>query len=347
MIATSLSAEDDLRHAHGDDPHWNESFYFNFFDADRGLGGFTRIGFSPSRGVVDMVLCVYRPSGGVLVVRRVAPFSALSERRSLVEVGPLRFECVEPLHRWRLFFAGDAFSISDPAVVLALTRHGLVDVARAGLAIDLEFTALHPVYVFPKLPQRRMSLGESLGARRSFGDIVARARRVPARLASAVKMRDNHHFEQAGRVRGLVAIDGERVSIDGTGMRDRSWGLRDWTVPTRWWWINTQFGDDLAFNAFRIHLFGYDAWGGYVWNNGRLSTLGDWKRHERQDGTALLTLPAEDGAVHEVIVERLMPVPFSISEPGFDTVLDEAIARFRWNGRASLGIDEKMERVFP
>lgn len=342
----TLTAEDDLRHAHSDDPHWNESFYFNFFDAERGVGGFTRIGFSPARGAVDMVLCVYQPGGGVLVVRRVAPFAAAAASNgALIEVGPLRFECVEPLHKWRLFYAGDAFAVDDPEVVLALTRHGLIDTERAGLAIDLEFTAFHPAFLFPKLPQRRMSLDEALGSKRSVADVVARARRVPSRLAGAVKMRDNAHFEQAGRVRGMIAIRGERVEIDGTGMRDRSWGLRDWTVPTRWWWINAQFGDELAFNAFRVHLIGHDAWGGYVWNRGRLHALGDWKRHE-EDGAARLVLPT-DGGVHEVKIERVMSVPFSISEPGFDTVLDEAIARFSWNGRRSIGIDEKMERVFP
>lgn len=35
-----------------------------------------------------------------------------------------------------------------------------------------------------------------------------------------------HHFDQTGRVRGTIHLDGERIDVDCHAMRDRSWGPR-------------------------------------------------------------------------------------------------------------------------
>ena len=346
MPLSALSPEDDARHAHGPHAFWNESFYFNFFDPTGGLGGVTRIGYSPAKSVTDGLLALYLPNRTALVVRTVEAWKPAHAGDFAPQAGTLRYRCLEPHQRWELRYEGDAWLIEDPRDCEWLTALGLVARPRRAVSFTLEFRAFHPVYVFPSLPQRRLPLGEALRGPGGTGGLVARLKLIPPRLASAVAMRDNAHLEQAGRVFGQVELDGVAQTFEGTGMRDRSWGVRDWRVATRWRWINAQFGEALAFNAFRIHLVGYDAWGGYVWHEGKLMSLADWSRVER-DGHAVLTLRPEGGESLEIRVETQMALPFTIQEPGFSTVLDEEIARFRWRGWETRGVNELMQRKFP
>src|SRR5690242_20272741 len=50
---------DERMHPVGGDPAWSESYYFNFVDAESGLGMFTRMGFRPRNGWADALHVVY------------------------------------------------------------------------------------------------------------------------------------------------------------------------------------------------------------------------------------------------------------------------------------------------
>ena len=54
------------------------------------------------------------------------------------------------------------------------------------------------------------------------------------------------HFEQHMRVTGWLEIDGERISIDGFGLRDHSWGPRSWQSIHQYEWLTLNFGEDLG-----------------------------------------------------------------------------------------------------
>ena len=43
-ILGNLVPEDDFTHELGPEPNFNESMYFNFFDPDKRMGGFVRLG---------------------------------------------------------------------------------------------------------------------------------------------------------------------------------------------------------------------------------------------------------------------------------------------------------------
>ena len=49
-IPDPLTAADERRHPPGDEPWWNESWYFDFATADASLGGYVRIGLYPNQG---------------------------------------------------------------------------------------------------------------------------------------------------------------------------------------------------------------------------------------------------------------------------------------------------------
>lgn len=343
----SLIPEDDLRHAHGPAHWWNESFYFNFFDFSGRLGGFIRIGFNPAFGLTDGSLVLRLGDGTLLIARTCVPFSEARGGVAVVAAGALTAQCEEPLARWQIAYDGDAFVIGDPREVAFFTASGLWMLPRRQVRFGLSFDAFHPPFVFPPLPQRRLPLREALASSSPEGSLLDRARMLPELLKNAVAMRGNRHFEQAGHWRGAIAIDAEHFAFAGTGLRDRSWGIRDWRVLDWYRWINAQFGEQLAFNAFRVRLVGHEAWSGYVWQDGHLSTLSDWSRQEHTDGAATLTLRPETGPEVVVQVKTLTPVPFTLAGTRFRIILNEAIGRFAWGGRESLGINEHVHRSYP
>jgi hypothetical protein len=342
-----LLPEDDLRHAPDPAKWWNESFYFNFFDSGAGLGGFIRIGFSPALGVTDSILVLWRRDGKPLFVRTCAPWSPADSAEPTVAAGPLTARCEEPLARWQIAYDGDAFVISEPREVTIFTASGPWMLPRQRVRLALSFEAFHPAFLFPRFAQRRLPLREALASIGPEGSLLDQLRMSPELLASAVAMRGNHHFEQAGHWRGAVEIDTERFDFAGTGTRDRSWGIRDWRVFSWYRWINAQFGEELAFTASRMCLVGHEAWGGYVWHDGRLSTLSDWSREEHADGTAVVTLRPESEREIVVEVKTITPIPINMSGTRYRTVLDEAIGRFAWGGRESLGMNEHVQRSYP
>jgi hypothetical protein len=342
-----LLPEDDLRHAPGPGQWWNESFYFNFFDFKGGLGGFIRIGFSPASGVTDGIFVLRRGNGRLLLVRTYAPWSAVDCGKGVVAAGALMARCEEPLARWQIAYDGDAFVVGDAREVMFFSASGPWMLPTQRVRLALSFEAFHPAFLFPRLPQRRLPLREALVSSGPEGSLLDRVRMLPELISSAVAMRGNHHFEQAGHWRGAIEIDAERFDFAGTGMRDRSWGIRDWRVFSRYRWINAQFGEQLAFSAIRVRVVGHEAWGGYVWKDGRLSTLSDWSREEHADGAAVVTLHPESGRQIAVQVTTVTPVPITLAGTRYRTVLDEAIGRFAWDGHEYLGMNEHWRRSYP
>lgn len=77
-----------------------------------------------------------------------------------------------------------------------------------------------------------------------------------------------NRLEQAGRVRGVLRVDGKLFDIDTTAARDHSWGARDWLVPQHWKWVHAQAGDDLAVHFCEIYERGRIELRGYISRDG-------------------------------------------------------------------------------
>jgi len=101
-----IAPADENLHAAGPERHWQESYYFNWFDPTRGYFGLTRIGFRPSEGQVDAIVVAILDGHpqyiypGVNLDQR-GQWSELSVREGL-RAGRLVYEMEEPLERWRL-----------------------------------------------------------------------------------------------------------------------------------------------------------------------------------------------------------------------------------------------------
>jgi hypothetical protein len=60
------------------------------------------------------------------------------------------------------------------------------------------------------------------------------------------------HFQQAARVQGHCTVDGQDVTIDGFGMRDRTWGYRDESASIAEYIAITAVFDDFALTSMRF-----------------------------------------------------------------------------------------------
>jgi hypothetical protein len=46
--------------------NYNESVYYNFFDRQKAVGGFVRIGNRVNEGAAEVTVCLYQPDGSVI-----------------------------------------------------------------------------------------------------------------------------------------------------------------------------------------------------------------------------------------------------------------------------------------
>ena len=95
-----LDVSHDRAHPVEGDTAWSESYYFNCYDPDADVGFFTRVGVRPNEGTIDVGLSIWLPGGGIDHLRHVR------EQRDMIDgvldVGPVRYEMLEPMKRWRL-----------------------------------------------------------------------------------------------------------------------------------------------------------------------------------------------------------------------------------------------------
>jgi len=101
-----LDEQHDFAHPVEGDTAWSESYYFNCYDPDGDVGFFTRVGVRPNEGTIDVGLSVWKPGGGLAHIRHVREQKEMVDR--VLSVGPVTYELVEPLKRWRLAADGES-----------------------------------------------------------------------------------------------------------------------------------------------------------------------------------------------------------------------------------------------
>ncbi len=229
---------------------YNDSFYFNFFDVETDIGGFTWIGKLPNMELITSVQVVYGLGDDVLVKFGAEPYPAHNNN---LDCGGVRYERIEPLKKWRITTSGAMMPVNDPGAdcepegFFAAEGNG----AFVDVSLDLEFNAIGPannskdycsVFLARQMKEKNFGLKDFSGIRK----IAA------------------NHYEQSGLCKGLLTIGGKEIKINATGHRDHSWGIRDWHRPKGWTWLSVQFGTDVALNLCRIMVDNIDLFMGPV-----------------------------------------------------------------------------------
>jgi hypothetical protein len=214
-IIGNLVPEDDYTHPLGPESNFNESMYFNFFDRERGIGGFVRLGNRANEGRAEMTVTLYLPDGRVLFSFKRAEI----ENNDAFDAGGLRFEVLEPSQELRTVYEGNTVELAEPRL-MGNPSKAFRESPKRRVRLDLVHTAVGPMYG-----------GQ---AEKSHKDIPA-----DQQFAKA-------HYEQHMAVKGELQIDDEVLSIDGYGLRDHSWGPRYWQAIHSYEWLTLNFGDDFG-----------------------------------------------------------------------------------------------------
>jgi hypothetical protein len=89
-----------------------------------------------------------------------------------------------------------------------------------------------------------------------------------------------NRFEQAGRVEGVLEVDGRRIEFDRIAHRDHSWGPRNWGFPQHWKWLLAHTPSGRALNGFVWIAAGEWGFNGYVLRDGRPVAIDTFTRQD-------------------------------------------------------------------
>ena len=342
-----LEPADEHWHQPTKNSHWNESFYFNFFDSGTGWACATRVGATPNASAQDGFICLYLPDDTTGFVRTSQP---LDEDRSRIASGGIEFRCVEPLRTWQVRYDGPIHHFDEPATNDDLRRTLDSNAPTKHLQLDLELDSLHAPFDYDKRTVHRRPIADllrSAGSRHPLRTL----HRTFRTLGALPAMMKANHYEQSGTARGTVTIDGEATAITGLGQRDHSWGVRDMRAPANWRWLSCQFGEDLCFNATQVDVLGMRVQGGFVLHGGVTEALESW-RYEATHTTSSfwpdtlgVVLTAKSGARFALEVEVATALPVIAKTEDDDVLVTAARAKYHWGARTADGMVEFMEQL--
>lgn len=132
------NADDELAHTAGDEPLWNESWYFDFVDANQEVGGWVRLGLYPNENTswTNGLLC----GPGI-------PTYALNDFDGTGAI-ELTLRPVEPLREYRVTMRGTGQAYDDPAALLRGESGRTVDIT-----MDLTWTTAGVPYQYRITPR--------------------------------------------------------------------------------------------------------------------------------------------------------------------------------------------------
>jgi hypothetical protein len=263
----------------------------------------------PNEGTIDVGLSVWVPGGGVDHLRHVREQREMID--NVLDVGPVRYEMLEPLKRWRLTADGTSL--------------------LGSLAMDVTFEARTP------------AIGAD-GQNREASDRSSAATRQSVGKGHLEQGGCWTGWIEVGGAR-------KELGANARGNRDKSWGPRRWGGPKMWRWFSINIDDDTHFGGIVIGTADGDLHRGWVWRDGAHESIAEWKVTSdlADDGIThrLTHVVATDkaGRAHalEADVFRVEPGPAGIRPNA--TIVNEGLARWTYEGRTGTGISEYLHQL--
>ena len=315
-----LAPEDEYTHASGEDPAFNESMYFNFYDPARELGGFVRIGNRPNAGHAEMTACLYLPDGSVgFMFGRPA-----IESNDGFEAAGLRFEVSEPFEFLRVIYDGPLAILADP-LAMRDPRSAFASAPQADCSLELDYRGL--ATAFGGEPEPGEEGGTPLAG-------FARA-----------------HYEQHVGARGRVSVGEREWTVDAFGLRDHSWGPRSWQAPLWYRWLTCNAGERDGFMVSVIATRDGD-----VWRSGMLLADGEYEpivdarietewSGEHNDHAALRCRARTANRELEIEGSVRSLIPLRHRRDGELTRIGEGLTEYRWDGKVGYGLSEYLDQM--
>ncbi len=190
-----IQPADEFPHPYSPDfEWWNESVFYDWYDATGGNAGHCRIGWHPNQQRLWVWLFLWNGAEWVALEQTRLPFAKLALPAIAYDDGwglAFSYTPQEPLRSGRL-------SVRGFGRVLGGARVGMI----LPLAVELDV--------------------ETVGAAHSLGQ-----QSIPGHSAEGYSV---SRFEQPIRARGSYSIGAETRALDVRGERDHSWGPRWWNM---------------------------------------------------------------------------------------------------------------------
>ena len=151
-----------------------------------------------------------------------------------------------------------------------------------------------------------------------------------------------NRFEQAGRITGVLEVDGRRIEFDRIAHRDHSWGPRNWGYPQHWKWLLAHTPSGRALNGFVWIAEGEWGFNGYVLRDGRPVAIDRFTRQhaeydEIMDHTSLdAEIVDVEGQTTALTLKSFGMVRMPHDDP-FGTIIMEAGCRSTIDGEEGGG----------
>ena len=277
----------------------------------------------------DLSVNIAFPNGRVLSVRGSGPTHSQLDAQgnpTIFGAGPLQYRCVEPFKTWMTSFKGKAAEMTTADQI-----NGALP--GKGPEVDVEFE-VETTMAVPPFIQGQMSTDAatklSVGAEKDFmgGD----------------------RYEQLFRARGMLRIGGDVHHFTGSGLRIRRQGVRK--IEGFWGhcWQSALFpgGRGFGYIAYPPRPDGSPSYNeGYLFEgDGKLTPArvihAPWLRKLEKDQDVTLVLETAKGKV--TIEGETILGTFAMGRPEMPPdfpVLQQAGARYRWNGEETYGMIER------
>ena len=320
-----LEPEDDDLHEADDDPNFNESRYYSFFDRGAGFGGWVRMGNRPNERYAEMTVCLYLPDGRVAFMFQ----RPVIDGHEAHDAGGLRFEMVRPFAEHRVRYdatvcvLGDPRDMADPKRAFGANPH-------EPCTLDLALTAVAD----PTGGEPEWERGE-----------------VPETSGFA-----RGHTEQQMAISGVVQVGAQRFDLDEAyGLRDHSWGPRIWQSISWYRWLTVSFDrlgiactlrgdDDPAVRHVKGHVHDLDRYG-----DGRSVPVRAMELRSEYDDewfpTANRAVISTDDHRYELTGSIWSAIPLRNRRGGRVTRITESATWWTCEGRSGAGMSEYLDQI--
>ena len=144
-VTEAAAAADEAPHSAESDDLWGESWYLDFFDADRGVGGYVRLGYYPNRDTAWYWACLVGPDRPLVTVidhdiRLPRPGSTEIRTEGLWA----DYVVETPLDHVTVGVEAFALALADPA-----EAYGEMRGDRVPFGLDLEWETDGSTYAYP------------------------------------------------------------------------------------------------------------------------------------------------------------------------------------------------------
>ena len=320
-IVGNLVPEDDYTHPLGPEDNFNESMYFNFFDREREVGGFVRLGNRANERQAEMTVILYLPDGRVLFIFKRAPI----DHNDAFDAGGARLEVLEPTELLQTTYSGKMVELHEPRQ-MSDPKAAFRDNPMRTVSLDLVHQAVGPMYG-------------------SAGSGSEEAR-------SADKQFGKAHYEQHMHVTGALEFSGERFEIDGYGLRDHSWGPRYWQAIQRYEWLTMNFGADFGAMVSIIQRDPENIRrGGVIVRGGELELITDAQIEADYEENGLFhrrvraQIATQKGETFDIEGEVRSFIPLRNRRAGLTTHIGEGMTEWRCGDRVGFGLSEFLRQV--